>query len=147
MTRPITSRFIDLTPTWKEAAAIIAAALEGGTGTGREMARAELFRMAAILDGLKAEQTAAEAATFIIAKTDDARQRRTFLETRTVPHWTQDSQQADRLTQTDAERIADEWDDYARNKGLHATFTAIEAPKQEPQPRSANRSAPATDAN
>lgn len=58
----MTNRFIDLTPTWQEAATIIAAALENGTGEGREMARAELFRMAAILDGLKANQTAAKAA-------------------------------------------------------------------------------------
>lgn len=201
----MTSRFIDLTPTWQEAAAIIAAALENGTGTGREMARAELFRMAAILDDLKtdqengkavdlwevistnadgaafgqtfhSEQTAAaytrtmqakgysadmspafntqpdlktalqnaasfydrdelaEPAAFVVAKTDDAGQRRTFLESRTVPHWTQDSQQADRLTATDAERMADDWNSYARNKGLQATYAAIEAPEQEPQP-------------
>lgn len=130
----MTSRFIDLTPTWQEAAAIIAAALEGGTGTGRDMARAELFRMAAILDDLKADQTAAKAATFIVEKTEAAGQSSTFLESRTVPHWTQDSQQADRLTQTDAERMADDWDAYARNKGLQATYAAIEAPEQEPQP-------------
>jgi len=48
---------IDLTPTWPEAARIIAAALENGTGTGREMARAELFRMAAILDSLQQTQS------------------------------------------------------------------------------------------
>lgn len=52
----MTSRLIDLTPTWKEAAAIIAAALENGTGTGKEMARAKLFRMAAILDDMNAAQ-------------------------------------------------------------------------------------------
>lgn len=130
----MTSRFIDLTPTWQQAAAIIAVALENGTGTGREMARAELFRMAAILDDLKADQTAAKAATFIVAKTDAAGQRRTFLESRTVPHWTQDSQHADRLTQTDAERMADDWTDYERTKGLQATYAAIEAPTKEPQP-------------
>lgn len=52
---PIVS--VDLTPTWPEAARIIAAALENGTGTGREMARAELFRMAAILDSLQQNQS------------------------------------------------------------------------------------------
>lgn len=130
----MTSRFIDLTPTWQEAAAIIAAALEGGTGTGRDMARAELFRMAAILDDLLTAQNAAKDATFIVAKTDAAKQRRTFLESRTVPHWTQDSQQADRLTQTDAERMADDWTDYERTKGLQATYTAVTARQQEPTP-------------
>jgi len=52
---PIVS--VDLTPTWPEAARIIAAALENGTGTGREMARAELFRMAAILDSIQQPQS------------------------------------------------------------------------------------------
>ena len=48
---------IDLTPTWPEAARMIAAALENGTGEGRTMARAELFRMADILDSLKQTQS------------------------------------------------------------------------------------------
>lgn len=46
------TRTIDMTPTWPQAARIIAAALENGTGAGREAARAELFRMADILDQL-----------------------------------------------------------------------------------------------
>lgn len=46
------TRTIDLTPSWPQAARIIAAALENGTGAGREAARAELFRMAEILDQL-----------------------------------------------------------------------------------------------
>ena len=49
-------RFIDMTPTWRQAALIIAAALENGTGKGRDAARAELFRMADLLDQLIAEQ-------------------------------------------------------------------------------------------
>jgi hypothetical protein len=48
---------ISLIPTWQEAATIIAAALENGTGKGRDMARAELFRMASILDDLKTSET------------------------------------------------------------------------------------------
>ena len=49
------SRFIDMTPTWAEAAQIIAAALENGTPTGQEAARKELFRMAGLLDRLNAQ--------------------------------------------------------------------------------------------
>lgn len=52
----MTRRFIDVTPTWRTAAQIIAAALENGTDAGREAARAELSRMADMLDALKAEQ-------------------------------------------------------------------------------------------
>lgn len=51
------NRFIDMTPTWPQAARIIAAALEHGTDKGRDAARAELFRMADLLDQLQAEQT------------------------------------------------------------------------------------------
>lgn len=47
---------IDITPTWRQAAAIIAAVLENGTAEGRASARAELFRMAEMLDAMKAEQ-------------------------------------------------------------------------------------------
>lgn len=53
--RPMT-RTIDLTPTWKEAAHIIAAVLENGTHEGRQAARAELFKMAEILDEMKERQ-------------------------------------------------------------------------------------------
>ena len=49
------TRTIDLTPTWPQAARIIAAALENGTGAGREAARAELFRMADMLDQLNTQ--------------------------------------------------------------------------------------------
>lgn len=49
-------RTIDLTPTWRQAAQIIAAALECGTGAGRDAARAELFRMGELLDQLNAER-------------------------------------------------------------------------------------------
>lgn len=51
-------RYIDITPTWREAAQIIAAALEHGTGKGKEAARAELFRMAEIMDRLAADAKA-----------------------------------------------------------------------------------------
>ncbi len=50
------TRYIDATPTWATAAQIIAAAIENGTDTGREAARAELSRMGKMLDAMKAEQ-------------------------------------------------------------------------------------------
>lgn len=53
-------RTIDLTPTWPEAARIIAAALENGTGQGRDAARSELFRMAQIIEHLTGQLKAAE---------------------------------------------------------------------------------------
>lgn len=51
-----TTRTINLTPTWGEAARIIAAALENGTGEGRDMARQELFRMAELLEQFAQQQ-------------------------------------------------------------------------------------------
>jgi hypothetical protein len=51
------STTINLNPTWREAATIIAAVLESGTAEGRAMARAELFRMASILNELKTSET------------------------------------------------------------------------------------------
>jgi hypothetical protein len=48
-------RTIKMEMTWTAAAQIIAAALENGTGEGREAARAELMRMALILDSAKRE--------------------------------------------------------------------------------------------
>lgn len=45
---------IDITPTWKAAAQIIAAVLENGTEAGKDPARAELFRMAEMLDAFRA---------------------------------------------------------------------------------------------
>jgi len=49
-------RTIDITPTWPQAARIIAAVLETGTDKGRAAARAELFRMADLLDKLLSQQ-------------------------------------------------------------------------------------------
>ena len=43
-------RTIDMTPTWREAAAMIATVLENGTPKGRDAARAELLRMGDLLD-------------------------------------------------------------------------------------------------
>jgi len=43
---------IDLTPTWAEAMTILCAALENGTGEGRDAARRELARVAGMLDEL-----------------------------------------------------------------------------------------------
>ena len=65
MTDKTTTRTIDMTPTWPQAARIIAAALENGTSTGREAARTELFRMADLIDHLsgKLEATEADLAT------------------------------------------------------------------------------------
>jgi len=52
------TRYIDMTPTWPQAARIIAAALENGTDKGRDAARAELFRMADLLDQMQQQQAA-----------------------------------------------------------------------------------------
>lgn len=49
------TRYIDMTPTWPQAARIIAAALENGTSEGRDAARAELFRMADLIEQLQAD--------------------------------------------------------------------------------------------
>jgi len=58
MTNPKTDepRTIKMDMTWTYAAKIIALALENGTETGKEAARAELYRMAEILDQLNAEK-------------------------------------------------------------------------------------------
>jgi hypothetical protein len=56
------TRTISLRMNWGTAAQIIAAALENGTAEGREAARAELFRMAEILDQLTSEREAQNAA-------------------------------------------------------------------------------------
>lgn len=52
------SRTIDISMNWHTAAQIIAAALENGTGAGKQAARAELGRMAAILDSMADQQSA-----------------------------------------------------------------------------------------
>lgn len=49
MTEP---RTINIAPTWQQAMTIYIAALEQGTGDGREAARKELQRVAGILDSL-----------------------------------------------------------------------------------------------
>lgn len=54
------TRYIDMTPTWGQAARIIAAALENGTDKGRDAARTELFRMAELIDQLTAERAELE---------------------------------------------------------------------------------------
>jgi len=54
------TRYIDMTPTWPEAARIIAAALENGTDKGRDAARTELFRMADLLDALQKQHAQQE---------------------------------------------------------------------------------------
>lgn len=56
--QPDAPRTVRIDMTWKNAAQIIAAALENGTAQGRDAARAELFRMADLLDELKTAQQA-----------------------------------------------------------------------------------------
>jgi len=51
-------RTIDLTPRWADAMQIYIAALEHGTGAGRDAAREELHRVAKILDQLADENAA-----------------------------------------------------------------------------------------
>ena len=48
-------RTVNLAPTWRAAMSIYIAALENGTGAGREAARAELMRVADILDQQNAD--------------------------------------------------------------------------------------------
>lgn len=50
------SRTIKMEMTWATAAQIIAAALENGTDKGRDSARAELYRMAQILDAMREQE-------------------------------------------------------------------------------------------
>lgn len=50
------ARTIKMEMSWATAAQIIAAALENGTDKGRDSARAELYRMAQILDAMRDEQ-------------------------------------------------------------------------------------------
>lgn len=52
------ARTLKIEMTWKTAAQIIAAALENGTDKGRDAARAELFRMADLLDAMNDAQKA-----------------------------------------------------------------------------------------
>ena len=56
----INATALDMGMNWQGAASLIALALENGTGKGREMARAELQRMAALLDSLVATMGAAQ---------------------------------------------------------------------------------------
>lgn len=56
----MTARTIKIDMTWTAAAQIIAAALENGTDKGRDAARAELFRMAEILDAMRQTPTRLE---------------------------------------------------------------------------------------
>lgn len=55
------TRYIDITPTWTEAARIFIALLENGDSTGQATARAEVQRMGRIIDAMKAQATAMEA--------------------------------------------------------------------------------------
>ena len=61
------ARTIDLTPTWRQAAQIIAAALENGTAEGVTAARSELFRMGELLDQLNADRAKPAARFDVIA--------------------------------------------------------------------------------
>lgn len=50
--------YVDLTPTWQEAATVLMAVLEEGTAEGKREARAELLRMAKLADAYVASQKA-----------------------------------------------------------------------------------------
>lgn len=54
------SRYIDMTPTWPQAVEILIAALEDGTETGKAASRAELRRMAQILERIANETEAGQ---------------------------------------------------------------------------------------
>lgn len=120
------SRFIDLTPTWREAATIIAAALENGTGKGREAARDELFRMATILDQIHTNAKASTAPyvegmpVYLVAKrTTDKDGQPITVYWRAGDIWTSDVWDACFIPErADADREADQWSDYWHSKGF-----------------------------
>ena len=49
------TRYVDLTPTWRAAVQIYMAVLENGTEEGKQSARAELLKLADIVDGMNAD--------------------------------------------------------------------------------------------
>lgn len=51
------TRYVDMTPTWEEAARMLIAVLENGTSQGKALARAEIIRMGQIIDQYKKETT------------------------------------------------------------------------------------------
>jgi hypothetical protein len=51
-------RFIDVTPTWEQLMPAFFAILENGTDTGKDLARAELTRLARMADAIHAQQKA-----------------------------------------------------------------------------------------
>lgn len=57
------TRYVDMTPTWEEAARMLIAVLENGTSQGKALARAEIIRMGQIIDQYKKETTECPAST------------------------------------------------------------------------------------
>ena len=51
----IKTEYIDVTPTWEQAAATLAHVMADGTAEGQKLARAELIRMGKMMDYLQAE--------------------------------------------------------------------------------------------
>lgn len=126
------TKTISFDMTWQTAAQIIAAALESGTDTGREAARAELFRMASILDTMRAEQTDAAEPTpkaegYTVAAYNHAGNCTAYYRTVTQTEWTAAAADADQLPRDEAERLAEDWNSYARSKGFWATYRAVRA--------------------
>jgi hypothetical protein len=129
------TRTINITPTWRQAAQIIAAALENGTDAGREAARAELFRMGDLLDAWRDQpaQTetpaaapasdAAEARTvYLIGKpTQDSRGNPFTVYLVAGHRWTRDPWEAAQTNdEAQAARDAADWSEYWASKGLQA---------------------------
>lgn len=121
----MTNRFIDLTPTWQEAAAIIAAALENGTDRGRVAARAELFRMAALLDELDSTATPDDPARYMIARIDTDPNAPRFYTDETRGRWTADAADALRFNGTDAAQLRDDLADHAAVTSRTSRFAVI----------------------
>lgn len=126
------ARYIDLTPTWPEAARIIAAALENGTGKGREAARAELFRMADLLAHFAdADRRYIVARASSHAWQQDQPPRFYRLAAPGFEPFTaaDDSAAALRMTKQDARQLAEDLDDYAATRGLsyrHSVLAEIQ---------------------
>lgn len=64
-------RFIDVTPTWADLMPAFFQILENGTDTGKELARAELTRLAQMADRINAREKAEQARRAALAGYED----------------------------------------------------------------------------
>lgn len=133
-------RTISFDLSWQQAANIIALALENGTGEGKAHARAELQRMAQILDHYRAAENGERATpdTFLADGQEapaeetpqygvamygpDERPRAYYRSTRAID-WTTEAQ-AELMTREDADLLAHDLTERAASKGMALTYRA-----------------------